>query len=636
MSKKEINNILPVKYQGYRKRNILIGIGTFLILAILFSGVSRVYHNFYKDKIFPGVYVGQHSLGGLTGMQAKDLIENFNNRMAKESLDFNYQKDGYNQHFQFSVVPGDDSSVEMIRVNSDSSVAKLMSVGRSGGFWKQVWQPLYFGFISRHVEPVDVVIDDRFMANLKNYMLAFSDQPRNANIKITSLVPLEYEIVPENYGVEFDYDKLKIDLEKNLFSMSLTSIPVYKKDFKPEVSASDLDPFVSKLPGVLNYGDLGLNFIDPQTKRRRDWSVGPTLYTDWLEVRREKGDLMFALNKEKVQTYLETIRPYIDIPVQNTQYVMEENKIKQFRGSQSGISLNTDSTYNDLDSLFRERNSAPVEVAKTITVSVDVIKPNVVTSDVNNLGEMQVLGVGYSTFKDSHTNRIKNIANAVKKLDGILIKPGEEFSANKYAGPYTTEEGFFPEMVIKGNEIKPEVGGGMCQIGTTLFRMAMNSGMPISERRNHSLVVSYYADPENGNPGTDATLYEPDVDFKFKNDTGGYLLIQTSVDYTKQQLVFTLWGKGDGRSGSYTHPAVSKWIPSGEPQEIIAPDLKPGETKCQNAFRGAVASFTYTRFTSTSEKIDRVFDSYYRPLPKICMVGPSSTPSAATEEIPSP
>ncbi len=625
-----IKHISPKRGENWQ-RNFLIGTGVFLVLVILAGGSAWAYGDFYKGKIFPGVYVGGHHFGGLTQMQAKDLIENFNNRMAKESLDFNYQKDrdSASQHFQFSVVPADDSSVEMIRVNSDSSAVKLMSVGRSGGFWKDLWQPLYFRFISPHVESVYVTIDDRFMISLQNYMLAFSDLPHNANIKITGMNPLEYAVVSEYYGVQFDYDKLKTDLQKNLVSMSLVSIPIYKKEFKPEVLASDLEPLLSKLPGILNYGDLGLNFIDPQTKGRRDWSIGPLLYTDWLEVRREKGDVALALNKEKVETYLETIRPYIDIPVQNTHYVVEDNKIKQFRGSQSGISLNADKTYNDLDSLFRERNSVPAEVAKTITVSVDVIKPNMVASDVNNLGEMEVLGVGYSTFKDSHTNRIKNIANAVKRLDGILIKPGEEFSANKFAGPYTKENGFLPEMVIKGRELVPEIGGGMCQIGTTLFRMAMNAGMPISERRNHSLVVGYYADPVNGNPGTDATLYEPNVDFKFVNDTGGYLLVQTSIDYTKQQLVFTLWGKKDGRKGSFTHPEVSKWIPAGEPQESVAPptsELKAGERKCQNAFRGAVASFTYTRVTASGEKIERVFDSYYRPLPKICVVGATSTP----------
>jgi len=200
------------------------------------------------------------------------------------------------------------------------------------------------------------------------------------------------------------------------------------------------------------------------------------------------------------------------------------------------------------------------------------------------------------------------------------------------------ENGYLPEEIIKGDRIIKEVGGGMCQIGTTLFRMAMNAGMDITQRHNHSLVVSYYADPVNKNPGTDAALYDPFLDLKFKNDTDGYLLLQTNIDYKKQMLTFSLWGKVDGRYGHYTPPLVSRWIPAGEPQEVLSPELKPGEVKCQNAFRGAISSFTYTRFTSSSEKIERVFTSNYRPLPKLCLVGPAlptSTPSSSMEIKPS-
>jgi len=283
-----------------------------------------------------------------------------------------------------------------------------------------------------------------------------------------------------------------------------------------------------------------------------------------------------------------------------------------------------------LNRIFVERNFHPLEAAKAVSVTVAVVEPNVKLSDINDLGIADVLGVGISTFRDSHTNRIKNIATAIKRLNGSLVKPEEEFSALKYAGPFTSENGFLPEEVIKGDKIKKEIGGGMCQIGTTLFRMAMNSAMPITERRNHSLVVGYYADPVNGNPGTDATLYEPILDFKFLNDTGSYLLLQTEIDYKRQQLTFTLWGRPDGRKGWYTHPTVSRWIPAGAPlPDIESAELKPGERKCQNAFRGAVASFVYSRITSSSEKIDRTFESYYRPLPKICVVGKTVSSTAA-------
>ncbi|MEK7625201.1 MAG: VanW family protein, partial [Patescibacteria group bacterium] len=145
-----------------------------------------------------------------------------------------------------------------------------------------------------------------------------------------------------------------------------------------------------------------------------------------------------------------------------------------------------------------------------------------------------------------------------------------------------------------------------------------------TERHNHSLVVQYYADPVNGNPGTDATLYEPTLDLKFLNDTGHYLLLLTNIDYKKQMLTFSLWGTKDGRIGWYSHPLVSKWIPAPTAVEYVPVASKTAETKnsevakCQSAFRGAMASFTYSRVTPTGEHIDRVFNSYYRPLPKIC------------------
>ena len=277
---------------------------------------------------------------------------------------------------------------------------------------------------------------------------------------------------------------------------------------------------------------------------------------------------------------------------------------------------------------MRARWNETPGATSSVALIVDAEEPKLKMADVNNLGITSIIGIGTSTFKDSHSNRIKNIAHAVERLNGTIIAPGEEFSAIRYAGPFTEENGYLPEEVIKGTEIKKEVGGGMCQIGTTLFRMAMNSGMPITQRTNHSLVVSYYADPVNHNPGTDAAIYEPILDLKFMNDTGNYMLVETNIDYKKQMLTFTLWGKPDGRYGYYSHPIVSKWITPGDEQDTYTTELAPGVQKCQNAFKGAVASFTYTRFTSTTEKIDRIFTSAYRALPKICMIGiASSTPS---------
>jgi len=635
----EIKKIVPIEFNHHpwRTRVIMAGF-VFLFLLVGSIGGSWAYTILYKNKIFPGVYLGNHHIGGLTKDQAKEFVENFNNRIAKEGIDFKYTDTNNTvRDFKLPSVSAEDSSVEMVKLDSNRSVEQLFAIGRSGNVITNLFQPVLLRFFDDTVVPAPVIVEDRFISSLENYMRVFGEPARNANFNITSLSPLQYTIVQEKTGSVFDYEDARKKLTGQLAYMALLPVMILEKDFRPDVLVADLGQLASSMQEIFNYGNLNLTYTDPQTSVRKDWAISPLMYSNWMEIRRENGEPIFALNKEKVLAYLETLRPFINTPAKDAKFIMENERVKEFQANQSGLILNEEKTYADLDTVFKERNYHPAELVKTVTVSIDIVEPNVVMSNVNNLGIMEVVGVGYSTFKDSHTNRIKNIANAVKRLNGILIKPDEEFSANKYAGPYIAENGFLPEMVIKGNRIIPEIGGGMCQIGTTLFRAAMNSGMPITERRNHSLVVSYYADPVNGNPGTDATLYEPNVDFKFKNDTGGYLLLQTSIDYVKQELVFTFWGKSDGRKGSYTHPVVNKWIPAGEPQEVVVTDLKPGERKCQNAFRGAMTSFTYTIIKPNGEKVDKVFDSYYRPLSQICMVGaPVSTSTVSSAEIGEP
>lgn len=391
---------------------------------------------------------------------------------------------------------------------------------------------------------------------------------------------------------------------------------------------------VSSTPDIFSYGELNLNYVSPQSEVRHNWAITTKNMADWMDVARDdKDNLIFILNEFEVKKYLDILRYEIELPPQDAKFsISPEGKVAEFQASKSGTKLNFDKSYTDINTAFKERNYHPATAIKTVSLTMDSVEPTTKNADSNNLGIAEIIGSGFSTFYDSHSTRIKNIANAVKRLNGTIIEPGEVFSAIKYAGPFTIENGFLPEAVIKGREIKDEVGGGMCQIGTTLFRMAMNSGMDIVQRSNHSLVVSYYADPTNHNPGTDAALYEPSIDLKFLNDTGSHLLLQTEIDYVQQKLIFTLWGKPDGRKGWYDPPKVSRWINSGEPETVLTTKLPYANKNCQPAYRGAVASFIYHRVAPTGELIDRVFDSYYRPLPQICMIKVDAIPAGCRDK----
>jgi vancomycin resistance protein YoaR len=170
-------------------------------------------------------------------------------------------------------------------------------------------------------------------------------------------------------------------------------------------------------------------------------------------------------------------------------------------------------------------------------------------------------------------------------------------------------------LVIKGNKTTPEYGGGLCQIGTTAFRTALEGGMPITERRNHSYRVRYY-EPA----GTDATLYEPSPDFKFRNDTANWILI--TGELVGDEVSFTFWGTDDGRVSSYTKPKIYN-IVAPPPMKIIeTTELAPGKMKCtESAHAGADASFDYKVIYPNGEVKDQNFFSRYRPWQAVCLKG---------------
>lgn len=605
----------------------------FLLVAISF-GSAAVCLKKYQNKVYPGVYLDHFHVGKMTAEEVNTFLEGLNNRLAKEGIVLLVKKaDGTEAQVKINNVLGDETAIELVEYNGVEASRLAMASGRTGSWWQQFFSPLYYLVFNKTIEIPMTINVGHLTESLQNTLAVYADAPHDANIKILNWSTGQYEIIPEKAGSDFVYSEIVNLIEKNLSSLSFAPITINSTGFSPTINSSDAAAATGLINTVFGYGNISLNYINPQTKLRRDWNVTPDIYSEWVAVKKDSSEqLIISLDQEKVRKYLENLRTEVDSSTKDAKFLMVDGKVKEFQTSQSGLALDVEKTLNDVLAAFEERSYHPTEVTKTVGLTVTVAEPDIKMSETNNLGIEDVLGVGVSSFKGSHTNRIKNIALAVKRVNGTLVRPGEEFSSNHAAGPFTLENGFLPELVIKGNEIKNEVGGGMCQIGTTLFRMAMNSGMPITERRNHSLVVNYYADPVNGNPGTDATLYEPILDFKFLNDTGNYILVQTEIDYKTQELTFTLWGKDDGRKGWYTHPVVSKWIPAGATQEIQTEKLKPGVRECQTAYRGAVASFTYSRITPAGEKIDRVFDSYYRPLQQICMIGvepavvtPSST-----------
>jgi vancomycin resistance protein YoaR len=225
-------------------------------------------------------------------------------------------------------------------------------------------------------------------------------------------------------------------------------------------------------------------------------------------------------------------------------------------------------------------------------------------------------GVGsYTTEYGGIPNRIHNVQLVAHLVDGKLIAPGSTFSFNKTTGERNAAKGFLEAPVIVNGELTTGLGGGVCQVSTTVFNAAFVAGLDITERVNHALYISHY--PQ----GRDATVDYPDVDLKFVNDTGNWLLLRTFVG--PSTLTVGLYGTPTHRKvTSTTTPLVAHGSPP--VQKTVDPSLKPGQFVVDDPGVPAMSTSVTRDVYAPGGKLlhHDTWYSSYRATPKLVRIGP--------------
>ncbi|HYD92625.1 MAG TPA: VanW family protein, partial [Flavobacterium sp.] len=200
---------------------------------------------------------------------------------------------------------------------------------------------------------------------------------------------------------------------------------------------------------------------------------------------------------------------------QNAIWREEKGRVVEFNSGSIGKSFDTlDLAYAIIAGVKLGQNE--------IVFNPVLVNPQTTLSSLNSYGIESLVARGVSNFSGSSRNRITNIRTGSSRYNGLIIPAGETFSFNDQLGPIDGKHGFAPEIVIKGKDLIPEFGGGLCQVSTTFFRAALNAGFPVVERHNHAFAVAYYSPS-----GTDATIYTGVIDLRVKNDTGSPVMIWT-------------------------------------------------------------------------------------------------------------
>jgi vancomycin resistance protein YoaR len=251
-----------------------------------------------------------------------------------------------------------------------------------------------------------------------------------------------------------------------------------------------------------------------------------------------------------------------------------------------------------------------------------------------DLGITELVSSQTTYFYGSSTGRIQNIQTSAAEFHGLMIAPGATFSMVEQLGDISLDTGYAEALIIYGNRTIKGVGGGVCQVSTTLFRTVFFGGFPVEKRYSHSYRVYYYELARYGgvNPkmaGLDATVYTPLVDFQFVNDTPYWLLMETYVYPGNKSITWKFYSTSDGRSVDWETTGLKNLVDSPEPIYEENPDLEKGEIdQVDWAVKGADVTVSRTVNIDGTVYFADSFTTHYSPWGDVFQYGPG------TEDIP--
>lgn len=416
--------------------------------------------------------------------------------------------------------------------------------------------------------PVHVGWDsERLKQLLADRVPELETTPQSARVQLSADGTLE--IVPEVPGKQVDWSTLTQATLARVAALQSVELDATPARVQPLLTASELEPYRAELTALVSrplvlkdteYQRFEINLSDRLSwfhydTRRRLPGFTVQLPAALLPAGGDEEAVLDLNPGEFGRFVAEELAELVETPMQPAEITLDESGKPRFVGvAVTGRRIDTEElTRRVVVALGSEQRE--VELPYIVEPAKVSVAP-----DLASLGITELVGSAITDYSGSPVNRRYNIQHAANLLDGFLIAPGEEFSFIRALGPITFGAGYRAELVIKEGDVIPEVGGGVCQVSTTFFRAALDTGLPITAQKPHSLKVHYYSPP-----GLDATIYPGVADLKFINDTGKHLLIQTEVlDDTKIRV--NLYGTSDGRVTELRGP----YYPSGEPITNLA------------------------------------------------------------------
>ncbi len=583
----------------------------FGMLVFIAFGLFEIIH---ANKVFPGVTMQDVDLSGLTLEEAQVHIA--------ESLTYSYTG-------QIQIAYGDQywdaSPIDLgYVIEPAASAQKAYQVGRDQDILANLMTQAQAWFQGIQLSPV-VVYDE---GTAQQYLSAIAIEVNRPVVEASlSLQGTEVVVNAGQVGREVDVRGSLalltvplVNLQSGIVSLIVEEIPpaILDASAQAEMARQILrEPLVITLPA----GETGGG----------PWTIQPEDLANMLTIVRvedaESGSNSYqvALNQELISIYLNSLSPTLYIEPVNPRFIFNDDtgQLEVIQPAVIGRELDI------LDSI-EKINTVVMAGEHTVPLVFRTIQP-VVTDDTTGeeLGITELVFQETSYFYGSDSARIQNIDTASSQFHGLLIPPGETFSMAEALGNVSLENGYAEALIIYGDQTIQGVGGGVCQVSTTLFRTAFFAGFPIVERHAHAYRVGYYEMRRDGSKdpnlaGLDATVYVPIVDLKFINDTDNWLLMETYMgQYTS--LTWKFYSTSDGRTVDWNTTGPTNIIPAPDPVYRENPDLNPGEIEqVDYAADGAEINITRTVYRNGTVLFSDSFYTLFQPWQAVFEYGPGT------------
>ncbi len=492
-----------------------------------------------------------------------------------------------------------------LQVDWTYAISEALAIGHTGPFLAR-WQQRLEAWNGRHDLLLPLCLDlGRLRAYLEEIAREIDRPSQDAALTIQGQ---QVGIKPGQTGRSLEIVPSAYRIQEALQVLSRAPISLTVRTVNPQVDSAAVQSAMATAKQMLS-GPLTLRLGD------RSWTLTIEKIGQMIRIeRRMEGSgppVAVVLDQDVLRQFLEQIGNEVRVHPRNAHFRFVEDHLQITDPGATGVEL-------QVERGIAQINEAILSAQRDVVLSVLVVPPKIRQETLDELGIRGVVGVGHTTFAGSSAARSHNILTAARILDGTLVPPGETFSFISAIGKIDESDGFVPGYSIVGGRTVLAVGGGVCQVSTTVFRAAFWAGLPITERHAHNFRVRWY---EYDAPlGMDAAIFtDTGTDLKFTNNTTGYLLLQFEAYTETGDLYAYLYGTPQKYEVTLDGPYLGNWTPAPtDPVYVDNPNLPVGYLRQTDWAQGGVDSTIYRRILLNGKEISSdTFFSRYQAWPNI-------------------